>query len=110
MAREPNDLLHGTLDVLILKTLSWGPTHGYGISRAIEDRTKHELTIEDAALYKALRRLEAKGAIAAAWGVSDTSRRARYYSLTQRGRQTLRAEVSTWKRYAAAVASVLETA
>ena len=110
MDREPNDLLHGTLDALILKTLSRGPAHGYGISRAIEDRTKNTLTIEDAALYKALRRLEAKGAIAAEWGVSDTSRRARYYSLTPLGRQMLRAEVMTWKRYATAVASVLETA
>ncbi len=110
MAREPNDLLHGTLDVLILKTLSWGPTHGYGISRWIEGQTRRTLTVEDAALYKALHRLEASGAIVAEWGTSDNNRRAKYYSLTPRGRQLLRAEVATWKRYAAAVASVLETA
>jgi PadR family transcriptional regulator PadR len=110
MPREPNDLLHGTLDVLILKALSWGPTHGYDVSRQIEQRTKNALAIEDAALYKALHRLEASGAITAEWGASANNRRAKYYSLTARGRQLLRGEIATWKRYVAAVTSVLETA
>jgi PadR family transcriptional regulator PadR len=110
MSRDTNDLLHGTLDLLVLKTLSWGPVHGYGIGQGIEQRTKGELEIMDSALYKALHRLEDGGAIAAEWGVSDNNRRAKYYSLTPRGRQTLRAETATWKRYVAAVSGVLETA
>ena len=109
MPRGPNDLLHGTLDVLVLKTLSWGPTHGYGITTWIEQQTGNELEIVDAALYKALHCLEAAGAIAAEWGVSENNRRAKYYSLTRRGRQMLRAETATWKRYVAAVTSVLGT-
>jgi PadR family transcriptional regulator, regulatory protein PadR len=109
MTRDANDLLHGTLDVLVLKTLSWGPMHGYGISTWIEARTVNELEIVDAALYKALHRLEASGAITSAWGVSENNRRAKYYSLTSRGRARLKAEVSTWQRYVAAVSTVLET-
>jgi PadR family transcriptional regulator PadR len=108
MPRDANDLLHGTLDVLVLKTLSIGPTHGYGITKSIEQRTGNELAIVDSALYKALHRLEAAGAIASEWGVSDNNRRAKYYSLTARGRQLLRAETATWKRYVAAVSTVLE--
>jgi PadR family transcriptional regulator PadR len=110
MPRDTSDLLHGTLDVLVLKTLSWGPMHGYGISTWIERRTDNELEIVDAALYKALHRLEASGAIAAEWGVSDNNRRAKYYSLTRRGQQMLRTETATWKRYVAAVSGVLGTA
>jgi transcriptional regulator len=110
MARETNDLLHGTLDLLVLKALSWEPMHGYGISQWIEHRTREELEIVDSALYKALHRLEDSGAITAEWGVSDNNRRAKYYSLTARGRQLLRAEIATWKRYVAAVSGVLETA
>jgi transcriptional regulator len=110
MAREPVDLLHGALDVLVLKTLSWGPMHGYGVSRMIEERTRGVLEIEDAALYKALHRLERAGAIAAEWGLSENNRRAKYYRLTARGRQLLRAETETWRRFSAAVVSVLETA
>ncbi|HEX5439198.1 MAG TPA: PadR family transcriptional regulator [Gemmatimonadaceae bacterium] len=110
MPRGATDLLYGTLDVLILKTLSWGPMHGYGITRWIEQRTDRELEIVDAALYKALHRLEERGAIAATWGLSENNRRARYYSLTARGRRMLRAETDTWKRYVAAVSRVLETA
>jgi PadR family transcriptional regulator PadR len=108
MPRDANDLLHGTLDVLVLKTLSIGPTHGYGITKSIEQRTGNELAIVDSALYKALHRLEAAGAIASEWGVSDNNRRAKYYSLTARGRQLLRTETATWKRYVAAVSTVLE--
>ena len=110
MPRETNDLLHGTLDLLVLKTLSWEPMHGYGITKWIEQATKGELEILDSALYKALHRLEDAGAIATEWGVSDNNRRAKYYSLTPRGRQMLRAETATWKRYVAAVSGVLETA
>lgn len=110
MARETNDLLHGTLDLLVLKTLSWGPMHGYGITKWIEQATKGELEIVDSALYKALHRLEDAGAIATEWGISDNNRRAKYYSLTARGRHQLRAEVTTWRRYVAAVSGVVEPA
>src|SRR5689334_6306228 len=108
MTRDPNALLHGALDILVLKTLAPGPMHGYGITKSIEERTRHELTILDSALYKALQRLENGGAIDSAWGVSDNNRRARYYSLTTRGRRMLRAETATWKRFVAAVTGVLE--
>jgi transcriptional regulator len=106
--RDTNDLLHGTLDVLVLKTLSWGPMHGYAVGRWIEERTRNELEIVDAALYKSLHRLEQSGAIASEWGVSDNNRRAKYYSLTARGRAILRADAATWRRYATAVYRVLE--
>lgn len=110
MARDTSDFLHGTLDLLILKALSWEPMHGYGLSKWIEQRTRDELEIVDSALYKALHRLEDGGAIGAEWGVSDNNRRAKYYSITARGRQVLRAETATWKRYVSAVSNVLETA
>jgi PadR family transcriptional regulator PadR len=106
--RDANDLLHGTLDVLVLKTLSWAPMHGYSIAKWIEDRTRGDLEIVDAALYKALHRLEQSGAIEAEWGLSENNRRAKYYSLTARGRQMLKADAATWRRYATAVARVLE--
>ena len=110
MPRDTNDLLHGTLDLLVLKTLSWGPMHGYDITKWIEQATKGELEILDSALYKALHRLEDAGAIDTEWGISDNNRRAKYYSLTARGRQLLRAETATWKRYVAAVSGVMEMA
>jgi PadR family transcriptional regulator, regulatory protein PadR len=110
MPRDASDLLHGTLDVLVLKTLTWGAKHGYSIAEWIEERGGGELVIVDAALYKALHRLEESGAIASEWGLSDNNRRARYYSLTTRGRAQLRAEAATWKRYASAVGRILETA
>jgi transcriptional regulator len=110
MPRDTSDLLHGTLDLLVLKALSWEPMHGFGLTKWIEQRTNEELEIVDSALYKALHRLEDSGAIAAQWGVSDNNRRAKYYSLTSRGRQMLRAETATWKRYVAAVTGVLEEA
>jgi PadR family transcriptional regulator PadR len=110
MPRDANDLLHGTLDLLVLKAVAGAPIHGFGISKWIEQRTKNELEIVDSALYKALHRLEDSGAISAAWGISDNNRRAKYYSLTARGRQMLRAEVTTWKRYVAAVSAVIEPA
>jgi PadR family transcriptional regulator PadR len=110
MARDVNDLLHGTLDVLVLRTLAWEPMHGYAIVKWIEQRTRGELEIVDAALYKALHRLETSGAVAATWGLSENNRRAKYYSLTARGRALLKAEVATWKKYSSAVGRVLEGA
>ena len=109
MPRDANDLLHGTLDVLVLKTLSWAPMHGYAIAQWIEQRTRGELEIVDTALYKSLHRLEHSGAVASEWGLSENNRRAKYYALTARGRQLLKDEAATWRRYASAVARVLET-
>ncbi|HVX38101.1 MAG TPA: PadR family transcriptional regulator [Gemmatimonadaceae bacterium] len=109
MPRDASDLLHGTLDVLVLKTLTWGAMHGYAIAEWIEQRGDGELVIVDAALYKALHRLEESGAIESEWGYSDNNRRAKYYSLTVRGRAQLRAESATWRRYASAVGRILES-
>src|SRR5919205_4136531 len=103
MTRASLDLLQGTLDVLILKTLSWGPMHGYGVSRWIRQRTDDVLTVEDAALYQALHRLERRGWIESEWGLSENNRRAKYYQLTAQGRAQLRARSATWTRYSAAV-------
>jgi transcriptional regulator len=110
MARESLDLLQGTLDVLILKTLSWQPMHGYAISRWIRQRTDDVLAVEDAALYQALHRIERKGWIESEWGLSENNRKAKFYQLTTEGRRQLRAESATWRRYAEAVFKVLETA
>ena len=107
MARDPIDLLHGTLDVLVLKTLSWQPMHGYAISTWIGQRTDGTLAVDDAALYKALHRLEQQGHVESEWGLSENNRRAKYYQLTAQGRKHLRAEASVWKTYAAAVDAVL---
>jgi transcriptional regulator len=108
MPRDASDLLHGTLDVLVLKALSLGPLHGYAVSEWIERHGDGDLVIVDAALYKALHRLEDGGAIDAEWGVSENNRKAKYYSLTPRGRAQLRAEAATWRRYASAVGRILE--
>ncbi|MBD0320900.1 MAG: PadR family transcriptional regulator [Gemmatimonadetes bacterium] len=105
---EPIDLLKGTLDVLILRTLAGEPMHGYGISQWIRGRTDVVVQVQDAAVYQALRRLEARVWLAAEWGISENNRRARYYSLTAEGRAQLRAEASAWRRYAAAVFQVLD--
>ena len=101
-------LLQGTVDLLILRALQGGAGHGYSVSRWVRDRTDGVLTIEDAALYQALHRLEAKEWIDSEWGLSENNRRAKYYRLTAEGRRQLRAEVSTWKRYADAVFKVIE--
>ena len=103
-------LLQGTADLLILRALQLGAAHGYAVSRWVRERTDGVLTIEDAALYQALHRLEARGWIESEWGLSENNRRAKYYSLTRDGRQQLRTEVSDWKKYAAAVFKVIETA
>jgi PadR family transcriptional regulator PadR len=110
MARNALDLLQGTVDVLILRTLSWAPMHGYGVSRWIRERTEGVLGIEDAALYQALHRLERSGWIEAEWGLSENNRRAKFYQLTSEGRKQLRQEAATWRRYAEAVFKVLEPA
>jgi transcriptional regulator len=110
MSASALTLLQGTVDLLVLRALQPGPTHGYAVSRWVRDRTDGVLAIEDAALYQALHRLEARGLIEAEWGLSDNNRRAKYYNLTVDGRSRLRAEVSTWKRYAAAMVKVLEPA
>ena len=110
MADTTLDLLQGTLDVLVLKTLAWGPRHGYAIARWIRQTTDDVLRIEEGALYPALHRMERKGWIEAEWGLSENNRRAKFYQLTARGRQQLSAESATWATYAAAVAKVLQTA
>lgn len=104
------DLLQGTVDVLILRTLAWQPMHGYGISRWIRERSQDVLSLEGAALYQALHRLERKRLIAPTWGISENNRRAKYYELTAEGRRRLRAETSSWNEYAAAVSRVLDPA
>lgn len=96
-------LLQGTVDLLVLKVLAWGPMHGYGISTMVHERTKGEITIVDAALYKALRRLERDKLVSATWGVSDNNRKARYYRLTAKGRVRLQQEISEWNGYTAAI-------
>jgi transcriptional regulator len=101
-------LLQGTVDLLILRALQQGPSHGYAVSRWIRDRTEGVLAMEDAALYQALHRLEAKGWIEAEWGLSENNRRAKYYALSTAGRRQLRSEVSSWRRYAEAMFKVIE--
>jgi transcriptional regulator len=110
MSTESIELLQGTLDLLVLKTLSWGSTHGYGIARWIQQVTGDVLRIEEGSLYPALHRLEKRGWISAEWGLSENNRRAKYYELTARGRQQLRAATSTWSAFASAVSSVLTSA
>lgn len=107
---QPVDLLQGTLDLLILKTLALEPRHGWGIAQRIQQISKEVLQVQQGSLYPALHRLEQQGWIEAEWRASENNRRAKYYSLTVRGRQMLRAELATWRRYVAAVSGVLETA
>ena len=103
-------LLQGTVDLLVLRALQAGPAHGYAVSRWVRERTDGVLSMEDAALYQALHRLEAREWITAEWGLSDNNRRAKYYTLTPLGRRQLRSEVSAWRKYAEAVFNVIETA
>ena len=103
-------VLKGTLDVLALKGLSWGPMHGFGLACWLERRSNGVLGIEDSALYQALQRLEERGLVAAEWGITENNRRARYYRLTAAGRSHLRSETSSWMRYAGAVTDILEAA
>ena len=108
MVRKSGTLLQGTVDVLILKTLTEGPTHGYGVSRLIGERTEGVLGLDDAALYQALHRLEAKGWIEAEWGLSENNRRAKFYRLTRKGRGHLQSATTSWRQYAEAVFKVLD--
>ena len=108
--RETDDrltLLQGTLDLLILRTLLFGPQHGQGIARSIQQTSGDELLVEHGALYPALQRLEAQKWIAADWGTSDNNRKARFYSLTKDGRKQLAHEANRWRRLARAIGSVL---
>lgn len=107
MSKATNPLLHGTLDALILKTLSWGPRHGYAIARWLEETTDEEIRIEEGSLYPALYRMEERGLIEAEWGMSELGRRAKLYKLTVTGRAQLRAETAEWQRFTAAVSRVL---
>jgi transcriptional regulator len=106
---EDLQLIQGTLDVLILKTLSWGPRHGYGIARWIRESTDDALQVEDRALYVSLHRMEQRGWIEAQWGYSENNRKAKYYQLTAAGRRELRMRSATWTRYAEAVFKILQT-
>lgn len=110
MAHEPLGLVQGTVDVLILKTLTWGPMHGYAIAQWIRQRTDGALAVEDAALYQALHRLERKAWVDAEWGVSDTNRKAKFYSITKDGRKQLTADVAELRRYVDALFKVLQPA
>ncbi len=105
--REKLELLQGTLDLLILRTLIFGPEHGQGIARAIQQTSDEELLVEHGALYPALQRLEDRGWISAKWGTSANNRRARFYSLTPLGRKQLVKETNKWKRLTAAIGRVL---
>jgi PadR family transcriptional regulator, regulatory protein PadR len=110
MTARSIDLLQGTVDVLILRALAWEAMHGYGISRWVRERSQNLLSIEGAALYQALHRLERKKWVTPSWGTSENNRRAKYYTLTAEGRRQLRAESSTWRTYADAVSRVLDPA
>ena len=101
------EFLRGTLDVLILKSLVWGPLHGYAITNLIRRQSDDALLVEEGTLYPALWRLENKGLLEAEWGLSENNRKAKFYRLTAEGRRQLRQEVKTWEAYAGAVAKVL---
>jgi PadR family transcriptional regulator, regulatory protein PadR len=101
------ELVRGTLDVLILKSLAWGPLHGYAITSLIRRQSDEALLVEEGTLYPALWRLESRGFVEAEWGLSDNNRKAKYYKLTSEGRRYLRSETKTWEAYAAAVAKIL---
>jgi transcriptional regulator len=105
--KERLELLQGTLDLLILRTLIFGPQHGQGIARAIQQTSEDELLVEHGALYPALQRLEERGWIAAEWGTSTNNRRARFYKLTRAGRERLVRETARWRRLAAAIGRIL---
>lgn len=110
MGKSSLDLVRGTLDLLILKTLTWGPAHGYAITSSIHKSTDGALLVEEGALYPALYRMEAKGWIEASWGLSKNNRRAKYYSITPAGKKHFQSEVKTWNSYARAVESLLGSA
>lgn len=104
------ELVYGALDVLILRTLLWGPTHGHGIAKSIERMSEDTLRVEHGSLYPALQRLQQEGWITGQWGVSKNNQRAKYYRLTAAGRRQLVAETSRWERFVRAIAGVLNPA
>ena len=104
------ELLQGTLDMLILRTLIRGPMHGYGVVEFLQQTSEDVLRVEEGALYPALHRLELRGLLASEWGVSDSNRRAKYYRLTAAGRKQLAAQCEHWSRMVSAIASIMETA
>ncbi len=101
------DLMQGTLDMLLLKALSWGPMHGFGIVRWLESSTSGALQVDEGSLYPALHRMTERGWLTAQWGVSANNRRAKYYTITPAGRKQLRAESASWGRFIDAVAEVM---
>ena len=105
-----SDLFTGTLDILILKAVSWGPRHGYAIGRWIRETTADDVIVQEGALYPALHRLERKGLLAEDWGLTDTGREAKYYTLTALGRSQLRTETKRWTRFSAAVSRAITAA
>ena len=110
MNRQKTELLQGTLDMLILKTLSLGPMHGFGIARRIQQVSHDVLRVDQGSLYPALHRMEAKGWVASEWQVSEANRRAKYYRLTAAGRKALKAETAEWERLSAAISLVVKPA
>ena len=107
MPPRETELLQGTLDILILKALTWGPTHGYGVGRWIQQVTDDALRIEEGSLYPALHRLEERDLVSAEWGVSENNRRAKFYRLTRAGRRQLEKDTREWERATAIVARFL---
>jgi PadR family transcriptional regulator PadR len=110
MAPQSVDLLQGTLEFLVLKTLSWGAMHGFAIARWIRKTTDDALEIEEGALYPALHRMERKGWVESDWGVTENNRRAKYYQITRLGKDQLRREESSWTRYVSAVSKIMAAA
>jgi transcriptional regulator len=108
MPRSKNPFLHGTLELLLLKTLTRGGRHGYGIARQIEEATGDEVKVEEGSLYPALERMEKRGWVRSEWGLSEHGRKARFYRLTDRGRERLEEQSKEWSRFAKAVSKVLE--
>lgn len=102
------DLVRGTLDVLVLKTLSWGPMHGYSVTRWLQDRTGADMDVEDGAIYQALYRMERRGLLEAEWGRSENNRKAKFYHLTPRGRSELRRRTTDIRSYVNAMFAVLD--
>ncbi len=109
MSQAQNDVLRGTLDLLILKTLTLAPMHGWGISVRIQQLSRGVLDVNQGSLYPALQRLEHRGLIASKWEVTENNRRAKYYSLTAAGRRALGEETASWRRYVGAVEWILES-
>lgn len=105
--RDDLGLLHGTLDLLVLRVLAWAPQHGYGIARWIKEGSGDALIVEDRALYLALHRLEERGLIDSDWGVSENNRRAKFYKLSAAGRRHLQARITHWSHYVAAVSQLI---